>query len=147
MSVEFDFEDLAQRLVIRRKRDGRCVYDPIAKRELIQACMQPGVSVTKAARQCGVNANQLSTWIRVQQQASSPASAAPGEVIATAPATFVPVQIQQPPRTLARQDALLDLTARLPNGVAVDLRACDLEQAHRLIEALGRLRCSASTNG
>ena len=37
------------------------------------------------------------------------------------------------------------LQARLPNGVVLDLRECDLRQAGVVIEALGRVRCSAST--
>ena len=39
----------------------------------------------------------------------------------------------------------MSLQARLPNGVVVDLRECDLRQASEVIEALGRVRCSAST--
>ena len=39
----------------------------------------------------------------------------------------------------------LGLQARLPNGVVVDLRECDLRQAGEVIEALGRVRCSVST--
>jgi transposase len=41
--------------------------------------------------------------------------------------------------------ALMCLHARLPNGVVLDLRECDLRQATEVIQALGRLRCSAST--
>jgi transposase len=44
-------------------------------------------------------------------------------------------------------EASLDVQARLPNGVVVDLRGCGLQQAGQLIEALGRMRCSASTKG
>jgi transposase len=39
------------------------------------------------------------------------------------------------------------LQARLPNGVVLDLHEVDLPQAVEVIEALGRLRCSASTKG
>ena len=39
--------ELKQRLVVGRKRDGRNCYDPQAKRELIEACLRPGVSVAK----------------------------------------------------------------------------------------------------
>ena len=56
--------DLARRLVVGRKRDGRSVYDAQAKRELILACRAPGVSMAKSARECGINANQLSAWVR-----------------------------------------------------------------------------------
>jgi transposase len=57
-----DIEQLAQRLVIGHKRDGRSIYDTQAKRELVQACRQPGVSLAKVARKCGINANVLSNY-------------------------------------------------------------------------------------
>ena len=41
--------ELKQRLVVGRKQDGRSCYDPQAKRELIEAGLQPGVSVAKLA--------------------------------------------------------------------------------------------------
>jgi len=43
--------------------------------------------------------------------------------------------------------ATMNVQARLPNGVVVDLQGCDLWEAGHLLEALGRLRCSASTKG
>jgi transposase len=97
--------------------------------------------VAKLARECGVNANQLSTWVRQHERKNAPP---PQAQLAQAPAAaFVPVTIEPAPRTPAEPS--LNLQARLPNGVVVDLRGCDLEQAGRLVEALGRLRCSAST--
>ncbi|MBC7957490.1 MAG: transposase, partial [Cytophagales bacterium] len=63
--------DLARRLVVGRKRDGRSVYDAQAKRELILACRAPGVSMAKLARECGINANQLSAWVRQYERAAS----------------------------------------------------------------------------
>ena len=41
--------------------------------------------------------------------------------------------------------ARMCLQARLPNGVVVDLRECGLPQMSEVIQALGRVRCSAST--
>jgi transposase len=148
MSVEFDTESLARRLVISRKRDGRNVYDPLAKRELIEACMQPGVSITRLARECGVNANQLSTWVRVHQRAAettATTSAPLGEVVETCPAAFVPVHIHGAPHRPEHVSVTLDLQARLPNGVVVDLRGCEPQQMSAVLEVLGRMRCSAST--
>jgi len=55
--------ELKRRLVSGRKRDGRCAYDPVAKAELVQSCMQPGVSVSRMALQYGINANLLRRWI------------------------------------------------------------------------------------
>jgi transposase len=144
MSVELNLGELAQRLVLRRKRDGRNIYDAVAKRELIEACMRPGVVVAKVARECGVNANQLSTWIRAHQ---SQATAAGGEVVELARPAFVPVQIQAAPAAVQQPAADVGLQARLPNGVVVDLRGCDMQQACSVLEMLGRLRCFASTKG
>ena len=39
----------------------------------------------------------------------------------------------------------MEVQARLPNGVVVDLRGCEMHQALAMVETLGRLRCSAST--
>ena len=62
--------ELKQRLVIGRKADGRCCYDPQAKRELIETCFLPGVSVAKLALAHGINANLLRTWITKYQRQS-----------------------------------------------------------------------------
>jgi transposase len=49
--------DLKSRLVTGFERDGRRRrFDPQAKLELVQACMQPGVSVARAALDHAVNA-------------------------------------------------------------------------------------------
>ena len=112
MSVEIGVGDLARRLVISRKRDGRSVYDPVAKRELIEACIRPGVSVTKLARECGVNSNQLSTWIREHQKDKGTASLAGGEVVEVRAAAFVPVEVSAA-QALAQQPAAeVDLQAQ-----------------------------------
>jgi transposase len=50
--------DLKSRLVTGFERDGRRRrFDPQAKLELVQACMQPGVSVARIALEHAVNAN------------------------------------------------------------------------------------------
>jgi transposase len=143
-----DLEDLKRRLVVGHKRDGRSVYDETAKAELVALCMQPGASVSRLARECGVNANQVGRWLREHGQGRrrrAVSSAAP------APATFVAVPVLQTPAKPAdlHADAVagVSLQARLPNGVAVDLRDVDPRYVGEVIEALGRLRCSASTKG
>lgn len=134
--------ELAGRLIVSRKRDGRCVYDAQAKQELIEACGRPGVSMAKLARDCGINANLLNTWVRKHERKTvAPCVPATIEVEATAPA-FVPVHLEAP---ASPAQASVQLQARLPNGVVVDLAGCDVSQACALVEALGRLRCSAST--
>ena len=49
--------ELKERLVVGSKRDGRNCYDPQAKRELIEASLQPGVSVAKLALTHGIRRN------------------------------------------------------------------------------------------
>lgn len=134
--------ELAERLIVGRKRDGRCVYDVQAKQELILACGRPGISMAKLARDCGINANLLSTWVRNHER-KAVALPAPAVIAAQAAApAFVPVHIEA---AAAQAQAMLQLQARLPNGVVVDLGGCDLPQACELLDVLGRMRCSAST--
>jgi transposase len=40
-------------------RNGRRRYDPASKRRLVEACLQPGVSLAGVAMRHGVNANLL----------------------------------------------------------------------------------------
>jgi transposase len=140
-----DIEQLAQRLVIGHKRDGRSIYDTQAKRELVQACRRPGVSLAKVARKCGINANVLSNWVRLHERSKVAAPAGSGEVVDMPAPAFVPVQLEP---TAQEQAAFpVNVQVRLPNGVVVDMQGCELEHAGRLIEALGRMRCCASTKG
>jgi transposase len=137
--------ELAQRLVVGRKRDGRSIYDEKAKHELIMACREPGASLAKVARACGVNANQLASWVRQYERSVAQNTPPSGEVVETQASDFVPVRIE--PTEPAAAEPVVNLQARLPNGVVLDLRGCDLGQACSVIEALGRVRCSASTKG
>lgn len=139
-------EELAGRLVVGRKSDGRSVYDDAAKAELVAACGRPGASVSRLARECGINANQLSRWVREHSQRRQRAVA----VSASPRGAFVavPIAAAAPISTTTSDGPTLGrmwLQARLPNGVVVELRECGLPQAAEVIEALGRVRCSAST--
>jgi transposase len=138
-----ELQELARRLVVGRKSDGRGVYDEAAKAELVALCGQPGASVSRLAREVGVNANQLSRWIRERGQRRRASAAT---AIATRE-SFVAV----PVTTAAGEDKSLrartSLQARLPNGVVFDVQDVELSQVVELLEALGRLRCSASTKG
>ena len=141
-------EDLARRLLVGRKSDGRGVYDEGAKVELVAACAKPGASVSRLARECGVNANQLSRWVREHSERHQRAVVTSPD---TAGESFVamPITAATPPPPLATADSgqtvRMNLQARLPNGVVFDLREVDVQQAGAVIEALGRVRCSVST--
>ena len=141
-------EDLARRLLVGRKSDGRGVYDEAAKAELVAACGKPGASVSRLARECGINANQLSRWVREHSERHQRAVVTSPD---TAGESFVamPITAATPPPPSATADSdqtvRMNLQARLPNGVVFDLREVDVRQAGAVIEALGRVRCSVST--
>lgn len=142
-----DLEDLKRRLVVGHKRDGRSVYDEAAKSELVALCLQPGASVSRLARECGVNANQVGRWLREHGHGRRPRRSEAGA--ATTPRAFVAVPVLAAPATGAGSDddivAVITVRARLPNGVAIDLCGVDRRNVGEVIEALGRLRCSVST--
>jgi transposase len=49
-------------------RNSRRRYDPASKRRLVEACLQPGVSLAGVALRHGVNANLLRKWVAGQQR-------------------------------------------------------------------------------
>lgn len=141
-----DLEDLKRRLVVGHKSDGRSVYDEAAKSQLVALCLQPGASVSRLARECGVNANQVSRWLREHGHGGRARNAL-ASVVPT-PSAFVAVTVPpgSPIRVRSGDDivAVMDVQACLPNGVAIDLRGVELRNVGEVIQALGRLRCSAS---
>lgn len=144
--------------VTRVRSNGKRDFDPRDKRQLVEACLRPGVSVAGMALKVGINANQLHKWIRLYQVATEAAAADSAE--AALPA-FVPAievsgathVLESPlprecltarapasPQPTARptlKPALL--TARLPNGVTVELECGgqDVALVKAMIEALG----------
>lgn len=60
---------IVQGLVVGRKANGRSVYSRAGKRALVEAALEPGVSVARLAMTHGVNANLLRKWIRIHQAA------------------------------------------------------------------------------
>lgn len=144
-------EDLARRLLVGRKSDGRGVYDEAAKAELVAACAKPGASVSRLARQCGINANQLSRWVREHSERRQRSVVAdPGtarETFVAMPVTVAPASPTMPAADNNHPPVRMNLQVRLPNGVVFDLRELDVQQVGGVIEALGRVRCSVSTKG
>jgi len=52
-------------------RNTRRRYDPASKQRLVEACLQPGVSLAGVALRHGVNANLLRKWVAGQQRQHS----------------------------------------------------------------------------
>ena len=55
--------EIIPNLIRGQKRNGRCIYDRAAKRELICRCLHPGVSLAGMALAHGLNANLLRKWV------------------------------------------------------------------------------------
>lgn len=142
---EIDTE-LVARLVTGRKRDGRRTYDPHAKAQIVQACLQPGVSVARIAMQYGINANLLRTWLGKRRDAGATRPIEPTRRLDAA-AAFVPLQLE-----VAKADSVqsrgprLQLHVHLPNGVEFDLGEASLDELPPVLRILGAMSCSDSTN-
>jgi transposase len=146
---------LKERLVVGFARGGkRRRFDPQARRELVEASLQPGVSVARMALEHGLNANLLRKWIRQHQQEQGKRVAT--AVTGSAMPAFVPViavnhvdSVDMKPghSTLLPARSELQYTpapsrlmAELPNGITLRLE-CDGQDATLvsvMIETLGR---------
>ena len=82
--------EIIPNLVVGHKQDGRARYSKQAKRTLVEACLKPGVSVSRMALVNGLNANLLRKWItQYQELVDTPITAvAPTQ---TGAVTLVPV--------------------------------------------------------
>ncbi|QPC95815.1 transposase [Mesorhizobium sp. INR15] len=127
--------------VVRVLRNGKRRFDPVEKERLIDAALEPGVSVAGLALEHGVNANQLRNWVKLRQdqRAENALTVLP----ACAASTFIPVveaaPIARPPATTGRPTSpRVRLKASLPNGVRLELEGADAQALSAMIEALGR---------
>lgn len=157
--IDLDFLPLR---VINVGANGKRSFDKGDKRRLVEACLQPGVSLASMAIKAGVNANQLRRWIE-QHKAEQKDAAGTMDVIETAPAAFVPVvevhdagrqagrpampgpvsvpvRALQPPAPLPSR-----LVAQLPNGVSLELVCSGQDDAlvRAMIETLSRCHVPA----
>jgi len=139
-------------------RNGRRRYDPVSKRRLVEACLQPGVSLASLALRHGVNANLLRKWVSEHQR--QPRNGVAAGAIDRATEVFVPVvelcgvagppeppappPIQHPvhPAKAARHadPPAPRLTVEMPNGVTLRLVCSwrDVELVSAMIVTLGR---------
>lgn len=136
--------------------NGKRRYDAQSKQRLIEASLQPGVSVAGLALQAGVNANQLRRWIRLYQERGGLKRASPAispMSTSTAPSAFLPVvEVRRhavleaaPGSAPARPAPRAQLTAEMPNGVTLrlDCTEHDAPLVSAMIEGLGR--CDVQT--
>lgn len=138
--------ELSARLVTAHKSDGRCIYDRQAKRQLVQECLKPGVSVSRMAMLYGVNANLLRKWIdSAAQQDSLVAPLGLPRPNASESLTPAFVQLQ-----VAKHKVLPDMTAdslrmqaRLPNGVGLEFGEATPGALSAILRMLSTLPCSS----
>jgi transposase len=120
--------DLVPNLIRGQKRDGRCVYDRQAKRELVRRCQQPGVSVAAMALAHGLNANLLRKWITV-------AGASRGLVASEAP-ILLPVMTREPAAAPPSGDGQLEVV--LPGGTVRIRGSVSRDALQVVIDCLSR---------
>jgi transposase len=140
--------------------DGKRSYDRGDKQRLIEACLQPGISVAGMALKAGVNANLLRRWIcRYQDKRNG--SVAKDTSGATLAAFMAVVEVgpvepksnpsparpehREPVRASQRPPLPSRLMAQLPNGVTVELECSgrDGTLVATMIETLGRCHVPA----
>lgn len=126
---------LSRPLIVGHGRDGRCLYDPEAKRELVEICLRPNISVAKVALEFGINANLLRKWMGLYCETGYPNPSGPLALPA-----FVPVQSLSTGKFTESS-----LSAELPNGVKLALPSVALSDLPLILKALAELPCSAST--
>ena len=139
-------------------RNSRRRYDPATKRRLVEACLQPGVSLAGVALRHGVNANLLRKWVAGQQRQQRNDVAV--GAIDRATEVFVPVVelcgVAGPPEPSApppiqhhvrpakagrhTDSPTPRLTVEMPNGVTLRLECSgqDVELVSAMIVTLGR---------
>ena len=120
--------DLVPGLIRGQKRNGRCVYDKQAKRELVRRCQQPGVSVAAMALAHGLNANLLRKWITVSGRRRG------GEGERAVP-MMLPVTIQRPMPAASNAG---DLEVVLPGGTVRIRGSVSREALQVVIDCLSR---------
>lgn len=122
--------------------NGKRRFDPADKDRLIDAALDPGISIAGLALAHGINANQLRNWVRLRRDRKAADKALTAMPI-SAPPAFVPVveaaPIARAPVTAARPTSpRVRVKASLPNGVRLELEDADAEVLSAMIEALGR---------
>lgn len=113
-------EEIQQVQPKRRRR-----HSPEFKQQVVQACLQPGVSVAAIALHHGLNANLLRRWVAAHEVREVPA---PGHEPMIQPASqFVPLPLPIPAASAVLQDIVIELgrgaatvTVRWPGTAAAE---------------------------
>lgn len=106
-------------LILGHKADGRCIYSKTGKKALVEACLQPGVSVAASALANGVNANLLRKWIRQHQVGMGKTGRRKrGEPLA---GTLLPIQLSEPlPAVTVTRAVSVKSPPRIPGSIEIE---------------------------
>jgi transposase len=126
--------DLVPNLLRGHKSNGRSIYDREAKRELVQRCLQPGVSLAATALAHGLNANLLRKWVVKQTGRSRSAARAPRLLAVTALPSAVPETL--PAVTPATAPGQWQLELVVPGGTIRIRGRIDAESLRTVLDCL-----------
>jgi transposase len=162
--MQDNLDDFLPLQVTSINADGKRSFNKHDKQRLIEACLQPGVSIAGMALKAGVNANVLWRWVR-KHKARDASRCAGTNAVGSPPSAFVPVVEIMDTGTLVvqqradRPEALpapvspeavrpsqrgplpSRLVAQLPNGVSLELE-CMSGDATLLTAMIAALRGS-----
>jgi transposase len=153
MTQNYSALDFLPLKAVSVRRDGKRRFDKRDRQRLIDACLQPDVSVAGMALRAGVNANLLRRWIDEHQQKQRVTKATPISedamafvpIVEIAPADPQPQRPRLPPHREATRipqhpAAHSRLTVDMPNGITLRLEcgAQDATLVSAMIETLGR---------
>ena len=118
-----DIPKLQVRLV---GRDGRRRYDAASRDQLVAACLQPGVSVSRLAREHGVNANLVHKWIKKAKKERSLPSAPRFVLIQIVPDLNPDGSgLSEKSVALGKRCPGSKVSALLPNGISLKVECND----------------------
>jgi transposase len=158
--MQDNLDDFLPLRVMGVNADGKRRFDEREKQRLIEACLQPGVSIAGLALKAGINANVLWRWVRKRSTREASLGAA-ANATGSAPSAFVAVkeildngalvvpqrpQMPEATATVSEEAAKVSqraasasrLVAQLPNGVSLELQCMgeDAELVKAMIAAL-----------
>jgi len=137
--------------VVKVTSNGRRYYGGAGKARLVEACLEPGISVARLALEHGVNANQLRKWVsKYQERQSANGQRSAGQL--PDPSAFVRVETS-PARAVRHTGGIASgsaglvpsarLQASMPNGVSLTLEGYDARLLAVMIDALGHCNVPA----
>jgi transposase len=136
--MDYDAQKLQVRLV---GRDGRRRYDPASRDQLVAACLEPGVSVSRLALAHGVNANLVRKWMKKAKEERPLSLVSAFVPVRISPAMYPsagdPLTKTEP---LGKRSHASKVSALLPNGVSLTVEYNDVDGLAAIIGALSHVQ-------